>query len=139
MGQETWLFYSENNGTHGVRDFSKSRGRIRAAVWRKDGFASLDCAESGTLVTRPIVFDGKELTVNFSTEEGGHIRVGLLDEQSRPISQFNLGECQPMKGDSVAHQVTWVGGTDLSNFRGKPLRLFFELSKARLWSFRFAR
>jgi hypothetical protein len=139
MGDESWLFYSENNGTHGAQPFEKSRGRIRAAVWRKDGFASLDCAATGTLITKPLVAGGKELIVNFQTDDGGSVRVGMLDENSQPVSQFNLGECQHLKGDSTAHKVVWVGGSDFSNRieKGKPVRIMFELNKARLWSFRF--
>ena len=142
MGNETWLFYSENNGTHGSPGgFDKSRGRIRAAVWRKDGFASLESAAQGTLLTKPLTHTGKELLVNFTTEVGGSIRVGLLDENSQPITQFNLGECQPLKGDATAHKVVWVGGTDFSKLApaDKPVRLMFELNKAKLYSFRFQR
>jgi hypothetical protein len=138
MGDEMWLFYSENNGTHGTQPFSKSRGRIRAAVWRKDGFASLDAAGRATLTTKPLAHAGKELLVNFQTDEGGSVRVGLLDEKGEAISQFNLGECQPMQGDATAHKVQWVGGSDFSKRVGnRPVRLMFELNKARLWSFRF--
>lgn len=139
MGGETWLFYSENNGTHGVRDFSKSRGRIRAAVWRKDGFASLDAAGRATLITKSLATTSQELFVNFKTQEGGSVRVGILDVEGNAISQFNVGECQPLKGDATAQKVEWVGGTDFSKrLGGQPLRLMFELNKAQLWSFRFA-
>lgn len=139
MGDETWIFYSENNGTHGMMPFEESRGRIRAAVWRKDGFASLDCAKTGTLVTKPLVAGGKELIVNFETEKGGSVLVGMLDEKGQPISQFNLGECESLIGDATAHKVVWVGGSDFSNRieQGKPVRIMFELNKAKLWSFRF--
>jgi len=140
MGDETWLFYSENNGTHGVMPFEKSRGRIRAAVWRKDGFASLDAAGKATLTTKPLATTGTGLLVNFQTEAGGYVRVGVLDEKGEAISQFNLGECKTLKGDATAQRVEWVGGTDFSSrLGGKPVRLMFELHKAKLWSFRFAR
>jgi len=139
MGNETWIFYSENNGTHGTQPFAKSRGRIRAAVWRKDGFASLNATDRATLTTKPLAHAGKELLVNFKTEAGGSVRVGLLTEDGKPITQFNLAECRPLKGDATAQKVEWAGGTDFSKHAdGKPVRLMFELNKAQLWSFRFA-
>jgi hypothetical protein len=140
MGDETWIFYSENNGTHGTQPFAKSRGRIRAGVWRKDGFASLDAAGEATLITRPLAYDGKELLVNFQTEPGGSMRVGLLDEKGEPITQFNVVECQSLTGDATAQKVKWVGGSDFSKrVGGKPVRLMFELNKAKLWGFRFTK
>ena len=139
MGDETWIFYSENNGTHGTQPFEKSRGRIRAGVWRKDGFVSLDAAGSATLITKPLAHAGKELLVNFQTESGGSVRVGLLDEKGEPITQFNVVECKTLKGDATSQKVQWVGGSDFSKRIGnKPVRLMFELHKAKLWSFRFA-
>ena len=137
MGDEIWVFFSENNGTHGIMPFDKSDGRIRAAVWRKDGFASMDCAVRGTLITKPIVFDGQELLVNFNTQPGGEIRVAILDEQGQPIGQYDLGGCTTLTGDKVAHRVEWQPGWNLASFKGKPMRLLFELKKAQLWSFRF--
>src|ERR1051326_5633538 len=139
MGNEIWVFYSENNGTHGVQPFIKSRGRIRAAVWRKDGFASLDAAGKATLVTKPLATTGSKLLLNFNTEKDGYVRVGVLDAEGNPISQFNLGECQDLKGNATAKEVVWGGGSDFSDRAGgKPVRLMFELNKAHLWSFRFA-
>jgi hypothetical protein len=138
MGDESWLFYSENNGTHGLSTFEKSRGRIRAAVWRKDGFASLNAAGSATLTTKPLAYNGKELLLNFKTQKGGLVRVAILDADGKPIGQFSLGECQVMQGDKTAHKVAWAGGSDFSRRVGnKPVRLMFELEKAQLYSFRF--
>jgi hypothetical protein len=127
MGNEIWVFYSENNGTHGVQPFIKSRGRIRAAVWRKDGFASLDAAGKATLTTKPLVVAGKQLRVNFQ----GSVTVTALDEQGQPIKSLKP---QTLKGDSVSQPVKW----DLSTLAGKPIRFRFEMDKAKLWSFRFA-
>ncbi|MBI4025540.1 MAG: hypothetical protein HY360_11210 [Verrucomicrobia bacterium] len=137
MGNEIWVFYSENNGTHGIFPFEKSDGRIRAAVWRKDGFVSVDCADKGGLTTKPLRFKGKELRVNFNTQEGGYVRVAILDEQGQPVQGLNLAECEPLKGDDVARPVRWMRG-DLASVQGKSIRLRFELAKCQLWSFRFA-
>jgi len=131
MGNEVWIFYSENNGTHGVTPFEKSRGRIRAGVWRKDGFVSLDCARKGSLTTKPLRFEGKDLRVNFQTQPGGSVTVTALDERGRLAKGLPR---RALKGGAVSQPLDW----DLDPLKGQALRLRFELNKARLWSFRFA-
>ena len=138
MGDEIWIFYSENNGTHGITPFDKSKGRIRAAAWRKDGFVSLDATDRATLVTKPLVFDGKTMHVNCNTRKGGSVRVALLDEQGKPLPGFGLKNCDPLTGNSVSQQVTWNKKSALTALGGKTIRLRFELTKCQLWSFRFA-
>ncbi|MFN0197955.1 MAG: hypothetical protein ACKVT0_14515 [Planctomycetaceae bacterium] len=138
MGNEIWIFYSEANGVHGIQDWQKSRGRIRAAVWRKDGFVSLDAAEKGTFTTRPLSFTGDELHLNFDTRTGGSVRVAVLDQDGKPLPGFTLDDCLPLTGDAVSQPVVWKNGSELSQLEGKPIRLNVELSNSRLWSFRFA-
>ncbi|MBI4025429.1 MAG: hypothetical protein HY360_10650 [Verrucomicrobia bacterium] len=138
MGDEIWIFYSENNGTHGIYPFEKSDGRIRAAVWRKDGFVSLDCAETGALTTKPLKLEGKTLRVNFKTQADGAIRVAVLDQQGKPLPGFDLNDCDPLQGDSVSQPLVWKNKSDIASLKGKAIRLRFELSKCQLWSFHFA-
>ena len=130
----------------GVRRFetthsctSSARARIAAALHIAICTGTMGGREGVQAPATGRGLDGKELLVNFTTQEGGHLVVGLLDESGTPITQFNLGECQVMKGDQVAQKVTWSGGDDISKFSGKPVRLMFELSKGSLWSFRFAK
>jgi hypothetical protein len=137
MGDETWIFYCETNGTHGVTPFAKSRGKIRAAVWRKDGFVSLDAEEQGALTTKPLTFTGKELRVNYDARQGGNIRVAVLDEDGKPLPGLGAEDCTPLAGDAVSGVVGWRGSGNLGKHQGQPVRLRFELSKCQLWSFRF--
>lgn len=46
--------------------------------------------------------------------------------------------CDVLRGDAVAKAVTWKGKADLSGLAGKPVQLRFELSRCRLWAFRFS-
>jgi len=116
MGNETWLFYCETNGTHGVQPFEKSRGRICAGVWRKDGFVSLDSSAAGTLITKPIVFDGKELLVNFVTQDGGSVRVGCwmkIPRQSRSSTSASARLCAATRWRRKSHG--WAEPTSRSS------------------------
>jgi hypothetical protein len=136
MGNEIWIFYTEATGTHakeGTPSF------VRAARWRKDGFASLDCAAKGSLTTRPLVVGGGKLTVNYRANEGGSIRVAVLDKHGKPIAGLSAEDCDPFTGDAVAHTVTWRKQTRLTGLRGQAVQLRFEIARGQLWSFRFRR
>ena len=126
LGDEMWMYYSEANGAHPIAPFDKAISQIRAAVWRRDGFVSLDAEPKGTLTTVPLMFDGRQLQVNLE----GDVVVAMLNEQGQPIAEFKP---QQLKGDSVAQKVDW----DLSSIAGKPIRLRFDVNQGRLWSFRF--
>ncbi len=127
IGDELWLYYTEANGGHPIAPFEKAVSQIRAAVWRKDGFVSMDAAAKGSLKTHPFIVAGKQLRVNYE----GTLTVTLLDEQGQPLSGFSP---KSLKGDAVSVSVDW----DLSALSGKPIRLRFDLENGRLWSFRFA-
>jgi hypothetical protein len=134
MGNEMWIFYTEATGTHAQEG---TPAYIRAARWRKDGFVSLDSTEKGSFTTRPLIVGGKELQVNFRGHAGGSLRVGIVDDEGKPIPGLAPEECAPITGDVVAHTVTWHKQAGLSALVGKPVRLHFELAKGQLWSFRF--
>jgi hypothetical protein len=112
-------------------------GRLRRFTYRVDGFASLHADnESGELITRPIIFSGRELVLNYAAREGGEVRVELLDEQHLPISGFSAGGCQPLSGDALEAAVAWKG-SEVSQLAGSPVRLRFSLRNADVFSFRF--
>jgi len=128
IGEELWLYYTEANCAHPMDPkVGVAKSQIRAAVWRKDGFVSLDAAGKGSLTTQLLTFTGKQLRVNFE----GSVTVALLDERGGRLKGFKP---QTLKGNFVSQPVNW----DLSSFAGQPIRLRFDLDHAKLWSFRFA-
>jgi hypothetical protein len=134
MGDEIWVFYTEATGTHAEEG---TPAYIRAARWRKDGFVSLDCGDKGSLTTVPLVLDGRQLRVNFRGRDGGSLRIGVLDDQGKPIAGLSTDDCDPFSGDAVAHSVTWHKRHELKGLAGRQVRLRFELGGGQLWSFRF--
>ena len=54
---------------------------------------------------------------------------------------FTLDECVAIYGDQIAHVVWWKDGdqqrSDLSELKGKPVRLRFVMQEADLYSIRF--
>ena len=112
---------------------------LRRYTVRLDGFASVQAPLSGgELITKPLIFEGNEMVINFSASAAGSIRVELLrDQMDMPIEGFGLENCIEVLGDDLDRVVRWSGGNDLSNLSGVPLRLRFVLKDADLYSLKF--
>lgn len=112
--------------------------RVRRHTLRVDGFVSASAGlKGGSLQTKPLVFAGDRLELNFSTSAAGSVRVEIQDEDGKPINGFSLTDCPELFGDSNARSVTWKNDTDLSALAGKSVRVLFELKDADLYSFQF--
>jgi len=113
--------------------------QIRRYTLRVDGFASVNAPLSGgELVTKPLIFAGDRLQVNFSASAAGSVRVELLrDQMNTPIEGFGLDDCVELLGDDLNRTVRWTGGADLSRLAGVPLRLRFVLHDADLYAIQF--
>jgi hypothetical protein len=112
--------------------------RLRRFTIRVDGFVSVEAPLSGgELLTRPLVFEGRELEINFSTSAAGSVRVELQHADGTPVEGLTLAECPEIFGDALGRVVGWAGGSDLGKLAGTPVRLRFVLQDADLYSFRF--
>jgi len=118
-------------------DFHHSEGQpkpLNRYEIRKDGFG---CYMAGgkeeTLVTKPLIFEGSILHLNFATSAFGHIYVDVLDEQGAVIS----GKSFEVFGDNIDRTVIFDDGTDFSRFAGKPVRLRFTMLDAKIFSMKF--
>lgn len=112
--------------------------RVRRFTYRVDGFVSLHAGEqAGEAVTRPFTFTGKHLTMNFVTGGKGEVRVELRSADDRPLENFSLADCQPLRGDAIDQTVVWKGNADLASLAGQPVRMRLVLSDADVFSFRF--
>ncbi len=111
---------------------------IRRAVLRTDGFVSASAPYSGgELVTKPIIFQGTKLVINYSTSAAGSMRVEIQDSDGKPLPGFRLVDSRELFGDSVEQEVSWDGGPDVSSVAGRPVRLRFVMKDADLYSFQF--
>jgi hypothetical protein len=113
--------------------------KLRRYTLRIDGFVSIQAPYTGgELVTRPLVFRGNKLLLNFSTSAAGSIRAEIQDAQGRPLPGVALDDCPDVFGDSLERPVVWKAGSDLGKLAGQPIRLRFELRDADLYALRFA-
>jgi hypothetical protein len=112
--------------------------RFRRYTLRIDGFVSAQAPLSGgELLTKPLVFQGKELVMNFSTSAAGSVQVEMRDVEGSPIPGFALCDSGEIFGDRIERIVTWDGASNVSKLSGKPIRLRFVLKDADLYSIRF--
>ena len=101
-------------------------------VLRQDGFVSRHAPYAGAkVVTKPLVFDGDELLLNFSTSARGRIFVTLREAETGR----ELKSCE-IFGDKVDRPVDFAGGSP-AEFRGRAVVLEFDMSDADVYSFRF--
>jgi len=120
-------YFNETDGT-----------RLRRFTIRIDGFVSVWAPlAGGELLTKPILFGGKELAVNFSTSAAGSLRVEIQTAGGEPIEGFTLADCEEIFGDQLERIVSWKGGSDVGPLAGRPVRLRFVLKDADLYSLRF--
>ena len=121
--------------------------RIRRFAFRVDGFVSVRSGPAGgALVTKPFVFKGSGLRLNYIAwprrigrpRSTGEIRVEIQDANGQPLKGFTLKDCKPLHGDVIDHPVTWQSGLTPARFAGRPIRLRFQMRHSDLFSFRFA-
>ena len=98
-----------------------ARYRLRA-----DGFISVHAPYGGgELITRPLIFSGNHLELNFETSAAGSMRVEIQDGNGVPQAGYTLAECPEMIGDDVARTITWSGGDKLGKLAGKTVTSAF--------------
>ncbi len=112
--------------------------RGRRYTIRLDGFTSLHAPYSGgEFLSRPLIFQGNRLSVNYATSAAGNLHVEIQDAEGTPIEGFRLDESTEHYGDSTEQTISWTSGSDVSSIAGTPVRLFFVLKDADLYSFQF--
>lgn len=112
---------------------------FRRYTIRTDGFVSAYAPMAGgEIVTKPMVFDGGNLALNFATSGAGSVQVELQEPDGTPIPGYALADCPEIYGDHLRFIVRWndVGG-DLRPLVGRPVRLRFVLRDADLYSMQF--
>ncbi len=113
--------------------------RVRRGTLRTDGFVSLHAGarDAGEVLTKPFIFSGDRLEINYATSAMGAIWIELCDVDGNPYEGFSLSNSPMLFGNEIAHVFEWSGNADVSSLVGKPVRLRIRLHDADLYSFRF--
>ena len=111
--------------------------RLRRYTMRIDGFVSIDAPLSGgEILTKPLVFEGTGLALNFATSAAGSIRVEVQSPDGQPLPGLALDDCHDVFGDALARPVVWKEAA-IGPLAGQPVRLRFVLRDARLYALQF--
>ena len=151
---QVWIYYSGFDNLH--NDFSEDHtGQIGLARLRQDGFASLDATAEGSVLTRPLKFRGQTLRVNVvllgregdaseapgqvnfndNPDQHGDLKVEIQDMAGIPIPGYGAEESRLEATDQLHYTVSWPEKENLKEIQDRPVRLKFNLTRARLYSF----
>ncbi|MCD6395877.1 MAG: hypothetical protein J7M40_20525, partial [Planctomycetes bacterium] len=134
--KEISLYVSENYGNYPAE--ANKVPRLRRTTVRLDGFVSVNAPYTGgEMVTKPLIFKGKKLLMNYSTSAVGYVKVAILNEDRKPLSGFDAAEAVEIYGDEIERTVSWKHGADVSRLAGRPIRLKFVMKDADLYSIKF--
>ena len=120
------------------RHYMQNSWHIERLLLRTDGFASVTAPwRGGEMLTKPVIFSGQELEINYRTSAPGVVRVELQDAAGQPISGYTLDDCPEIIGDEIARRVAWKQGPDVSRLGGQRVRLRFVMKDADLFALQF--
>ncbi len=130
-GEDEMSFYIQHN-------YGQPTARLDRYTLRADGFAAMRANyDGGTLTTRPLIFAGDSLYLNFSTSAAGSIRVAILDMDGVPIPGFDADASEELIGNMTDRPVHWRDTPDLAALAGTPVRLRFVMKDADLYALQF--
>ena len=118
--------------------YAQPTAHIKRYSLRLDGFASLKGDfKGGEAITKPFVFKGKELEINYSTSAAGYVRIEILDTKGKPIPGYTFDDAQEIIGNEIKRIVSWNGKEDISSLENKPVKLKIYLKDANIYSVKF--
>jgi hypothetical protein len=108
---------------------------LSLAKLRLDGFVSLDASGEGTLLTKRLRLEGRELMVNVEAPQG-ELRAQILDADSlQPLPGLATADCVPVTQDGLRVPVRWTGDRSAGSARDRMVRIQFSLRNASLYAF----
>ena len=118
---------------------------LQRLVLRTDGFVSVHAGYfGGEMITKPLLFEGDDLVLNFATSAAGSIRIEIQDAHGRPCPGLALEDSPLLWGDEIEHVVRWkrthpkaVAARPLAHLAGQPVRLRVVMKDADLYSLKF--
>ena len=120
------------------QDYAQPTAHLHRYTLRIDGFASVNAPYAGgEIITKPVIFSGDKMVINFSTSAAGYVKAELLNSNGKPIKGFELKNSKELIGNEIERQITWKNNPDLKALNGKPVKLRFVLKDADIYSFRF--
>ena len=120
------------------QNYAQPTSSINRYSMRIDGMSSIHADfNGGALLTKPFVFKGDELEMNFSTSAAGGIKTAILNNDNKAYDGFEMSESIESIGNYINGKVRWKNSKDLSSLEGKIVKLKISIKDANLYSLRF--
>ena len=120
------------------QDYARSTAHLRRYSLRIDGFTSLSAPyKGGFVITKPFMFSGNELEINYATSAAGEIRFELLDKKGNSITGYTLDDSELIIGNEILRVVRWNENSSLKKVADQEIRLKIYMKDADLYSIRF--
>lgn len=130
-GDDLFLYYGGYKlGHKGERFTTRQIGLARMKRDRYAGFAARG-EHAGTLRTPARMWQARSLTVNADIR--GELRAALCEPSGKFVPGFSFADCTPVRGDAVAHAVTWTG--DAAKLAGLSLQLVLQVKDGAVFAF----
>ena len=131
LEDEIRLYYGASDGLHG----GWRNGFLSMATLRHDGFAGYTQEQAGkpaTITTTPITPADGTLRITADVEQGGFVKVSLLDERNELLAESGL-----MNGSMSDTKVAWTDGFSFDELADTSIQIQFEIQDATVYSFSF--
>ncbi len=92
------------------QNYGQPTAHLRRYSLRLDGFASVRAGyNGGEIRTKPLIFQGSKLLLNFATSAAGSVKVELQSADGTPIPGFTLADCSELIGNDIERTVAFAG------------------------------
>ena len=141
-GSQKWVNYVQCHGNGHNMPPEKCRipyGGYWRSVIREDGYMSLGADEDGEFWTVQMMFDGGTLLINSEVPYNGKILISIVDKDiGKALDGFDIDSCDSLQGIKLWKTVSWKGRTDISELKGREVRLHIKLFNSKIYAIRFA-
>ena len=132
---EIILYYGANDG----RFMAWRNGFFCLAKLRADGFAGYEQIEggsnkTGSLTTKPVTAVTAKLNISADVAPSGFVKTTLLDKDGKQLAEGKL-----VTKTVTDAEIQWKDGFSLEKFKGKEIKLKFELRESKLYSLSFGK
>jgi len=103
-------------------------------VWQRGRIAGIDCPRDGGFATVAFMPPGRRLRLNAEIRSSGRVQVLVHALGQGDVSGRGFDDTDPICGDSLAHDISWHGETDIGG-DGEPVMFQFRLRNTRLYGF----
>ncbi|HOV33934.1 MAG TPA: hypothetical protein PLX23_11300 [Candidatus Hydrogenedens sp.] len=120
------------------KNYAQDTAHIQRYLLRIDGFTCIRTGYlEGLIKTKPIIFKGENLYLNFASSAAGHIQVEIQDKDGKPVPGYELSDSIPLIGNRIDIKPAWKSGKNVSELQGTPIILLFKMKDTDLFAFQF--